>query len=300
MIYFNGYPKIEYSFPDGNKLETTYIFARPDITITNVDSYNVDGLQYTVEDGKSPDNMSNEIYGDKNLFWVLLLQNNIIDFYNDWPIMYSEWLKELSAVNANYSFFTRFKMDIQKNDIVVKYRSDKTGLFEEDNYGVVIENDSFFRRFDVKMIKGDLNVGDPYLILRKNGNSYKIIQTPTSESYQILIKKTNKLDSVFSFEKIDENTGNKIPISPYYSITNQSLLSDQTVDILSISDCVLSLYMNSKLNLYPEISETTFKNEKEKMFLFTRKIKAIPSLYLNTVNKNYLKSISRESVNINV
>ena len=298
MLYFKNFPKIDYTFPNGNVLNSTYIFFVPEISIFDFEGTNNTGIQFTVEDGKSPDATSREIYNNSSMFWVLLLQNNIIDFYNEWPISYHDWQNELATVNSDFTFYTRYKMDIQENDIITKYEPTASGFFLETNYGVVTSYDSFFRSFDVKMIAGEIKQGDLYLILRKNNNSYRIIRPPEGQIYQSLVKKTNKLDSPISFEKYDSLSQKKVPVSPYYSVTQGSLLSDETTDIFTLSDSVLALYMNSKLNLYPQISEVSFLKDKEKDFIFNRKVKTIPAQYLNRVYNRYVRAIAKESGNV--
>jgi hypothetical protein len=56
--------------------------------------------------------------------------------------------------------------------------------------------------------------------------------------------------------------------------------------------------MNSTLGSYLNVFEITLKQQKEKSFIFTRKIKTIPSIYLNSANRKYLNAITPESGNI--
>ena len=42
--------------------------------------------KYSVKGDDRPDNVANEIYGDPNLDWVVLLSNNIINVQNEWPL----------------------------------------------------------------------------------------------------------------------------------------------------------------------------------------------------------------------
>ena len=42
--------------------------------------------KYNVKGDDRPDNVANEIYGDPNLDWVVLLSNNIINVQNEWPL----------------------------------------------------------------------------------------------------------------------------------------------------------------------------------------------------------------------
>ena len=41
---------------------------------------------YTVSDGKRPDQVSYEVYGDEQFYWVILQINEITDYYNQWPL----------------------------------------------------------------------------------------------------------------------------------------------------------------------------------------------------------------------
>ena len=40
---------------------------------------------YYVEDFDTPATLATEFYGSPTLDWVILITNNIIDFYEDWP-----------------------------------------------------------------------------------------------------------------------------------------------------------------------------------------------------------------------
>ena len=42
--------------------------------------------KYSVKGDDRPDNVAYEIYGDSTLDWVVLLSNNIINIYNEWPL----------------------------------------------------------------------------------------------------------------------------------------------------------------------------------------------------------------------
>ena len=42
--------------------------------------------KYSILGDDRPDNVANEIYGDPTLDWVVLLSNNIVNIYNEWPL----------------------------------------------------------------------------------------------------------------------------------------------------------------------------------------------------------------------
>ena len=46
---------------------------------------------YTIEDGERPDTIAYDYYGDSNLSWLVLLANDIIDPYHEWPLGYNDF-----------------------------------------------------------------------------------------------------------------------------------------------------------------------------------------------------------------
>ena len=46
--------------------------------------------QYSVQGNERPDNVAEKAYGDPKLDWVILLANNVINIYDEWPMSESE------------------------------------------------------------------------------------------------------------------------------------------------------------------------------------------------------------------
>ena len=46
--------------------------------------------QYTIKNNQRPDQVALEVYGDMDLDWVVLLSNNIINLYDEWPMSEDE------------------------------------------------------------------------------------------------------------------------------------------------------------------------------------------------------------------
>tara|TARA_Y100000015_G_scaffold43133_1_gene52419 strand:+ start:1163 stop:1672 length:510 start_codon:yes stop_codon:yes gene_type:complete len=52
---------------------------------------------YDVKDGETPEMIAHKYYGDVNLHWIILVTNDIIDYYEDWPMSvqrFEEFVKE--------------------------------------------------------------------------------------------------------------------------------------------------------------------------------------------------------------
>ena len=48
---------------------------------------------YNVQDGETPEMIAHKYYGDVNLHWTILVANDIVDYYNDWPMSVQKFEK---------------------------------------------------------------------------------------------------------------------------------------------------------------------------------------------------------------
>jgi len=86
MSYFNIFPKILYDLKkDGNDVLTTDFFRRLKIRSKVLNEAVLYDL-YDVQEGDTPESIAFKHFGDTGLNWVILLTNNIVDRYYDWPL----------------------------------------------------------------------------------------------------------------------------------------------------------------------------------------------------------------------
>ncbi len=71
--YISNYTEVKNFFKKGKMREDIF----QDLTV--FEKYNIKG-------DDRPDNVANEIYGDANFDWIVLLSNNIINVQNEWPL----------------------------------------------------------------------------------------------------------------------------------------------------------------------------------------------------------------------
>ena len=86
MTYFDMFPNIYYSAKgDGKFTIMKDLLARVKL-IANVKD-NILGFDYyDVKDGETPEMIAHKYYGDVNLHWTILVVNDVIDYYEDWPM----------------------------------------------------------------------------------------------------------------------------------------------------------------------------------------------------------------------
>lgn len=89
--YLNTLPNLKYPSlnPKSNSLfdydDVKNFFVRLIIREDIFQNVNFN-TKYKVKGNERPDNVAEKVYGNSKLDWIVLLSNNIIDVYNEWPI----------------------------------------------------------------------------------------------------------------------------------------------------------------------------------------------------------------------
>ena len=85
-MYFNSIPKIFYDSEDTknpkivtNLLRRVGVRAKVKVNTALFDTYKV-------KEGETPEIIAHKLYGDTELHWVIMLVNNVLDRYHDWPM----------------------------------------------------------------------------------------------------------------------------------------------------------------------------------------------------------------------
>ena len=97
MSYFNMFPNIYYDSKGNGKftimkdiLSRVKIIAKVKENILGFDYYDV-------QDGETPEMIAHKYYGDVNLHWTILVANDIVDYYESWPMSvqkFEQFVKE--------------------------------------------------------------------------------------------------------------------------------------------------------------------------------------------------------------
>jgi len=85
-MYFRKFPKIDYDVKgNGNITTLTNIIKRVRFkTLTSSRLVNFD--IYDVRDGETPEMIAHRYYEESEYHWIILLANDIQDYYNEWPM----------------------------------------------------------------------------------------------------------------------------------------------------------------------------------------------------------------------
>lgn len=126
MTYFSRFPKVLYDIngtsPSRLQLATN-IFARVkirDIIKNNSLVY----YTYSIKDTDTPEIIAHKYYGAATRHWIVLLANDIIDPFYDWPLPYEAWVKHLTD---KYGTFEAAQTGISHHNKIITKTDSATG-----------------------------------------------------------------------------------------------------------------------------------------------------------------------------
>ena len=85
-FYFKGFPRVDYDIDKNNKTMVLTNLTKRFTIKDNVKDRGAVFYQYEVKDSDRPDIIAEKLYGDSTLDWIILIVNDIIDPYYDWPL----------------------------------------------------------------------------------------------------------------------------------------------------------------------------------------------------------------------
>jgi len=92
--YFSAFPNLDYTIASNKAGITTDIKIKDYFHLLRVrdDIFKQSTLyyQYVVQNGERPDQVSYKEYGNEGYYWIVLQTNDIVDYYNEWPLSFQE------------------------------------------------------------------------------------------------------------------------------------------------------------------------------------------------------------------
>lgn len=132
--YFSNFPEIQYTLPSLNRVNTvtdvTRRFVIRDFYKKNLFSF----FKYDITEGQRPDSVAYELYGDSTLDWLILLPNEILDPYFQWPLSQNQlnemMRKKYGSVSAAMAQVHHYEQIIQPRTETVNSDSEKIVITE--------------------------------------------------------------------------------------------------------------------------------------------------------------------------
>jgi len=124
ILFFEKIPLLGYDMDgSGQKRLAVNILERIALTALLQNDYLI-FYEYDVKDGETPEIIADKLYGDSRFHWVVLLTNNIVDPYYDWPMSYENLM-----VTIEQKYATPAHNGLQYSTQTVHHYEDKQGNY---------------------------------------------------------------------------------------------------------------------------------------------------------------------------
>ena len=90
MSYFEYFPSIQYQFDDDTIKLYQNLSIRPHVREELLNFQGDQLTPYYVQSGETPETLAYDYYEDENMHWVIMLSNNVMNLYEDWPMSDSQ------------------------------------------------------------------------------------------------------------------------------------------------------------------------------------------------------------------
>tara|TARA_Y100001937_G_scaffold84043_1_gene113707 strand:- start:890 stop:1891 length:1002 start_codon:yes stop_codon:yes gene_type:complete len=180
-MYLSYLPKFDYKF--GNfSVQMSDIFKA--VKFSQKTLNDITGFDFfVIQDGENPDDIASRFYGDPNLYWLVLLSNDIIDPQTEWPRSTQYVDDLLTNTYDGFAFYFNQNMDIKEGDIIVK-RDESATAGVSNQYGVVSRYVKQYRKAECRnttfssdiVYEGGFSCPNTvYVFRRKSNNNYEAL-----------------------------------------------------------------------------------------------------------------------------
>ncbi len=152
--YFNYFPKISYYLQNDPKSvdNVTNITTRFSLEKNFTENTSV-YYNYVIRDGETPEILAKRFYGDQERHWMILMVNEIVDPFYDWPLEQRSMIRFISnkysgnnyadTANTNVSGLTWARQNTHSYYKIVTTTFEETSLtktfeIDEDTYDTLI------------------------------------------------------------------------------------------------------------------------------------------------------------------
>lgn len=309
-MYFNKFPKIDYTFSNNQTLPVIDIFRKVSFSQESIQNSTL-FIDVINGQGKKPESLAYEYYNNPDFSWLLFMANQTVNPSFEWPSDYDRFLRNLSIQYSGSAYYLLDTSEIQEGDIAMVANANidpYTAIVTlvsvtTTNYVLLTNINQEFRYFSGIFFESPLEAGNNVVFLRKNAEGkYRPIEDASGNIiYRTILKRESYLKAPKYFK-----SGSLI-ISPYRIFNQDNIeLTDYTAspvttniyepetldDTQTLFNTIIYAYMTG--NPYPSVTKVTIEqdaiqeqNEKYKIKIIKPElVYDVIDLFEKTLNSN--------------
>ena len=162
MSYFKNFKYLEYQFPD-NKVRLFKNISTRLAMLDRVIEDQTNFQPYYVKEDEAPEHISYNFYGTVKYHWCILLVNNIMSIYNDWPKSSNQlidYLVEKYKNQRNQNDSDVVLSEVDTKELIYFTGTPSNGYEDSDGVQGVVYRPQHFEDDEKNYYSFDTNFGD--------------------------------------------------------------------------------------------------------------------------------------------
>jgi len=119
-MYFNSFPVIPYDAVGNGQFKVTTNILRRIVARSKTKTNRALFDTYDVKEGETPEMIAHKLYGDSEYHWVVLLMNDIVDRYHQWPMSRRQFLAHVKNKYSNVDGIHHYEIFQTSGDTTIK------------------------------------------------------------------------------------------------------------------------------------------------------------------------------------
>jgi len=119
-MYFNSFPVIPYDAVGNGQFKVATNILRRIVARSKTKTNRAFFDTYDVKEGETPEMIAHKLYGDSEYHWVVLLMNDIVDRYHQWPMSRRQFLAHVKNKYSNVDGIHHYEIFQTSGDTTIK------------------------------------------------------------------------------------------------------------------------------------------------------------------------------------
>ena len=136
MAYFSKFPSINYPYNENEDIKQSVDVLKRIGIRENIKNDFAVWEKYTIVDGEKPESIAYKLYGSTTLHWVVLMMNEMIDPYHEWPMSSNQLDKMIEKEYPGQAYFvdpTTLKGQFKVGETIQQQGSKTAKILKWDN-----------------------------------------------------------------------------------------------------------------------------------------------------------------------
>jgi len=126
MYFDDNFPVIPYDVLGDNNFKSMTNLLRRVAIRSKVKANTLFYDTYDVKNGETPESIAHKLYGDAELHWIVLMTNDIVDVYHQWPMSEAQFTAYVNDKYENINGIHHYEISQQSGDTTKKIRVGQT------------------------------------------------------------------------------------------------------------------------------------------------------------------------------